>query len=448
MENKPTIWRTTRQLAIPSENWWPGIAVIAGTLFGVIVGWSTWVLPMPTYPTWLLLAAPLAGLVILLVGLLNYDLLVLAAFSTVGFVWFEPAPFDLLLVVVLGLGLLTGRLRWPSSEKSILVHAGLWGLVVTNILSAVVAVPIRGNLRFLGITLYSLALFCFVRMYVTDRHSARMVLTGYLVSALVNVLAVIMNLAGLNTGIPLVRFSIRASGFFQDPNVYGPFVLVAALWVADQVVQRSFSFTRTGPLLLLTGLLGAGAVLSLSRAVWINLAFSGLVYFAFLLRRASRADVARFCILAAVVLLIAILTLQFWGLDEIMSGRWKLYGYDEVRFSIQRQGIVAGLTHPIGVGPGGWANTHSLYVRTLAEHGVLGLISLGLLIGGLVIPLARRAWQEPPKRVILRDPILVASIGGQLVNSVVIDSIHWRHFWILLGLAWSALEMRAGQEER
>jgi hypothetical protein len=50
--------------------------------------------------------------------------------------------------------------------------------------------------------------------------------------------------------------------------------------------------------------------------------------------------------------------------------------------------------------------------------------------------------------VILRDQILVASIGGQLVNSVVIDSIHWRHFWILLGLAWSALEMRAGQEER
>ena len=448
MSHRPCMWDEHRPAGSFSANRWLGITLAAGALFGMIAGWATWLLPLGGYPAWLLLAAPLTGMVILLIGLVNYDLLVLLTFSTVGFVWFEPAPFDMLLVVVLALGLFTGRLRWPTSRKGALVHIGLWGLVVTNILSAVVLVPILPNLLFLGITLYVLALFCFVRMYVIDQDAARAVLTGYLVSAVANVVVTILGLSGFTIPLPVVRFSIRGAGFFEDPNVYGPFVLVAALWVADQIVQHPFSFARTVPQLLLTGLLGAGAMLSLSRAVWINLGFGGLLYLALLLRRASRDEVARFSILAVVVLLIAVFTLQSWGLGEVMSRRWTFYGYDEARFSIQRRGIVAAFTHPIGVGPGGWPNTHSLYVRTLAEHGVLGLASLVLLIGGLMLPLVRRAWQGGAAKGILPDRLLVATIAGQLVNSVVIDSIHWRHLWILLGLAWSALETSVGQEDR
>jgi hypothetical protein len=386
-------------------------------------------------------------MVILFVGLLNYDLLVLTAFSTVGLVWFEPAPFDVLLVLVLGLGLLNGRLRWPSSKRSVLVHIGLWGLVVINLLSGVVLVPMR-NLRFLAITLYVLALFCFVRMYVVDRHSARTVLTGYLASAVLNVLAVFLGLAGVNLPIPVVRFSTRGAGFFKDPNVYGPFVLLAALWVADQFINRSLSMARTGALLLLTGLLGAGAMLSMSRAVWINLAFSGLLYVAFLLRRAPGTDTARFSVLVVTVVLIALLALELSGLDQVVRRPWDVYDYDYRRLAIQKRGIEAALTHPIGVGPGGWPNAHSLYVRTLAEHGVLGLGSLALLIGGLAFPLAHRAWEERHNEGLLSSAVLVASIGGQLINSLVIDSIHWRHLWILLGLAWSALETQAVQEKR
>ncbi|MGC9336220.1 MAG: hypothetical protein ACP5JJ_18925 [Anaerolineae bacterium] len=442
MTTKPCIHSPARHWTIS------GIAILAGALLGTAAGWATWQLPPTAYPTWLFIAAPLVGMVILLIGVLNYDLLALIAFSTVGFVWFEPAPFDVLLVVLLGLGLLTGRLRWPSSKRSTLVHIGLWGLVVTNLLSGVVLVPIHRNLRFLAITLYVLALFCFVRMYVVDRHSARTVLTGYLVSAVLNVMAVLLGLAGADIPIPVVRFSIRGAGFFKDPNVYGPFVLLAALWVADQYIRRSWSVTRAGALLLLTGLLGAGAMLSMSRAVWINLAFSGLLYGALMLRRAPRTDTARLSVLALVVVLLALVALQFWGLDQVLWRPWKLYDYDYPRFAIQRRGIVAALTLPIGVGPGGWPNAHSLYVRTLAEHGVLGLASLGLLVGALVIPLAHHAWHKRPNEGILSIAVLVASIGGQLINSLVIDSIHWRHLWILLGLAWSALETEAFREKR
>ena len=84
-------------------------------------------------------------------------------------------------------------------------------------------------------------------------------------------------------------------------------------------------------------------------------------------------------------------------------------------------------------------------MRTLAEHGVLGLTALGLLIGGLVLPLARRALREPARNQVLPDRVLLACIGGQLVNSLVIDSIHWRHLWVVFGLAWASLETPRGE---
>jgi len=421
------------------------LAVVVSAIFSPVAGWAVWKLTSDSYPVWLTLAASLVGLIVVLIGLLNYDLLVLTTFCLIGFVRVEPAPFDLLMVVLLGVGLLTGRLRWPSSKQGTVVQIGLWGLTVTNLLSTVGVVPIYDSLRFLSITLYLLALFCFVRMYAIEPHAVRIVLVGYLMSAVINTLAVVSGFLGVSMPVPVVAFSIRGIGFFKDPNVYAPFVIVAALWIGDQAVQRSFSFTRTGPLLLLVGLLGAGATLSLSRAAWINLAFGGFLYFVFLLRGAPRTHIARALVLAMAVILAAMLVVQFLGLGDVIARRARLQSYDEMRFSIQRSGLLAGLYHPLGVGPGGWRNAHSLYVRTLAEHGVLGLTALGLLIGGLVVPLARRALREPARDQVLPDRVLLACIGGQLVNSLVIDSIHWRHLWVVLGLAWASLETPRGK---
>jgi O-antigen ligase len=379
-------------------------------------------------------------LVIVLVSLINYDLLVLATFCLIGFVRFEPAPFDVLLIVLLGMGLLTGRLRWPSSKEGATVQIGLWGLTLTNVLSTVGVVPIYHSLRFLSITLYLLVLFCFVRMYTTEPRAMRMVLVGYLVSAAVNGLAAILSFLGISMPISVVYYSIRGIGFFKDPNVYGAFVVLAPLWCADQAIRRPPSLIRTMPLLLLVGLLGIAAMLSQSRAVWVNLAFSGLVYLLLLLRRGSLIHIVRFFVLAMAALLTAILVLRFLGLGDVFIRRSQSHGYDESRFNIQGRGALAGLSHPIGVGPGGWPNAHSLYVRTLAEHGILGLAALGLLIGGLVVPLTQRTLREPIKNQVLPDPVVLAWIGGQLVNSLVIDSIHWRHLWTVLGLAWASLE--------
>jgi O-antigen ligase len=88
------------------------------------------------------------------------------------------------------------------------------------------------------------------------------------------------------------------------------------------------------------------------------------------------------------------------------------------------------------VGPGVWDNAHSLYARTLAEHGILGFASILLLILTLVIGTFCQALQETKKPYGLSAKVVLACLVGLVLNSAVIDTIHWRHFWLVLALAW------------
>jgi hypothetical protein len=264
----------------------------------------------------------------------------------------------------------------------------------------------------------------------------RYILIGYVTSALITAVLVVSGFLGFSFPIPVLAFGVRGIGFFKDPNVYGPFGVVAALWVADQVVRGKWSFNRTALMLVMMTVLAAAAVLSLSRAAWLNMALAGGVYFLLMLRGTGRTHLSRFIALGFAALVVGLMVFQFLGLGEAVASRSGYHAYDEERFDTQWRGLLAGLSNPLGVGPGGWPTAHSLYAKTLAEHGVLGVSALALLIAALVVPLAQRALREPTANTLLPAALLLALIAGQLVNSFVIDSIHWRHFWLLLGLAW------------
>ena len=447
MSARPRFADSTRQGAVVTTLLVASLAVLASALFGAAFSWETWQLSSRGFPVSLALAAPVAGLLVLLLGFLNYDWLVLLTFSIIGFVRFEPAPFDLLFFVMLAIGLLNGRLRWHSSRYDSVVLIGLWAFIAINILSTAGVVPIGHSLRFLAITLYMLVLFVFIRMYAVEPRAMRYLLVGYTMSALITAVLVVLSFIGFSFPIPVLAFGIRSVGFFKDPNVYGPFGVVAALWVADQVVRGKWSFNRTAPLLFIMTVLGAAAVLSLSRGAWLNMALAGGLYFVLMLRGSGRAHFSRFLTLGIAVLVVGVLVFQFLGLGDAVASRSGYHAYDEERFDTQWRGLLAGLSYPFGVGPGGWPTAHSLYAKTLAEHGVLGVTALAVLIGALVVPLAQRALQEPAANTVLPAALLLALIVGQLANSFVIDTIHWRHFWMLLGLAWALLAFQESEEK-
>ena len=98
-------------------------------------------------------------------------------------------------------------------------------------------------------------------------------------------------------------------------------------------------------------------------------------------RRAGRLLVL---IMIAGGLLLAIFSAL--GSVKFLDERAALQQYDTERFSAQRTGIDLATQKPLGIGPGQFEvvsplSTHSIYVRILAEQGVLGfMVVLALLL--------------------------------------------------------------------
>jgi O-antigen ligase len=92
--------------------------------------------------------------------------------------------------------------------------------------------------------------------------------------------------------------------------------------------------------------------------------------------------------------------------------------------------------------------THSLYLRVLAEQGWLGITALLMLIATIIVFLLRviRFPSSPFQRSLAT--IVLASLIAILANSFFIDTLHWRHFWLLLGLAWAIRESSVFVKEK
>ncbi len=386
-----------------------------------------------------LFAFALLGLwLILVLGAVKFDFMVLMAFCLFAFVRLEPAPSDLLFAALLLIGLLKGKLSAKALKNSSLIHFSLWAFLVANLFSLIGVRPLESSLRFLLITVYLMAFFYFVRMYVTSAQRMRNVILGYLISAAATVLLVGLGYLRVGHADELfLGWGIRAEGFFKDPNVFGPFLVPLVVLLLDEILRPRL-FPKYD-LLKLMGIVafGIGVFLSFSRGAWLNLAIALLVYF-LLLERVDRAKLtpAILALLLAVIVLAAILAQQE-GLREFLQERLSRQRYDVGRFAIQLGGLVAGVSNPAGVGPGNWSDAHSLYVRALAENGLLGLLSLLVFLLTIVVNLTKRAVREAEKPLGLSSKVLLASLLGTLANSFVIDTIHWRHLWLLLALSWA-----------
>jgi len=385
--------------------------------------------------------AALALLGLWLVSLLSaarFDLMVLVAFGLFAFVRLEPAPSDALFAILLAVGLLARKLSPRALEGSSLIHLSLWTFLAANLLSAIGARPLQPSLRFLAITVYLVAFFYFVRMYVTSASRMRNVLLGYLISAAATVLLVGLGYLGVGRADELfLGWGVRAQGFFKDPNVLGPFLVPLVVFLLDEILRPRLFPGRDLLKLMGVAAFSVGVFLTFSRGAWLNLGLALAAYFLLL----GRADRARLTPVVLALLLAGIVltgvVVQHEGLRGFFQERFSGQRYDAGRFARQLEGLAAATTHPAGLGPGNWSDAHSLYVRALAENGLLGFLSLLLFILTLVANLARRAAGEVEKPYGLSSKVLLASLSGTLANSFVIDTIHWRHLWLLLALSWA-----------
>lgn len=363
--------------------------------------------------------------------------------ATGAIVRIEPAPYDLLMVVTLGLGPL---LLWPSSRASLALPGLLAALLLlANGLSLVLAPDLGHSLRFFGVTAYLMASALLLAGWL-DRGGPpllRTILHAYALAALLGGAAAVAAYFGLVPGASLMLPKARLQGLFKDPNVFGAFMVPAVVLSVSRLTQA-----REGRLgwaaVFGVGLLSV--LLSYSRGAWINLAIALLTY-AGLRVAGGRVRPTLGTVLGAGVALALVGTLLVVVFDhpavrQMLELRVSAQDYDNDRFANQAAAMAMALDHPWGIGPGATEShfpisAHSLYVRAFVENGWLGLwATVGLLVASQlrVIWATLRARSAQTQRLLA---VVAAALVGAVVESAVIDTVHWRHLWLLLALAWA-----------
>jgi hypothetical protein len=360
------------------------------------------------------------------------------------YVTIEPAPFDV-AVGLLGFYLLvTRRLHIPGAAFVPMCLLGLFGLA--NLISLLMVRDLSTHYDFLAITFYLMVLWVFIVAAQGHRapSSTNAMLWGYSVAAGISAGIGIVAYLGLPGLYEIVVPKGRLYGFFKDANVFGAYLVPAAVFGLARLVGQA---TRHRFLWMLQVLACSGAVLlTFSRGAWGSILVAITIFFVLhtfgngLSRTWWRA-----MIIAPIVLVgTAILTYELLDVPavrEMFDLRFGLQSYDTLRFNNQQEVLSHALEHPMGLGPGATDRefvlaAHSVYIWALMETGILGFVSL---VGLMLASAARAIWLAVSARD-LQHRLLFATIAATLCamygEAAIIDVIHWRHFWLFMAFAW------------
>jgi O-antigen ligase len=434
------------QHSIPTFATWgnrariPIVPIALALLVGVAIGVAVYRFPLPSFG--LILAGGLGFTAIVAIAVARYDAAVMLGMCLLGVVNVEPAPPDLIFFVVITIAAVTGRVDVQRLPLIILVSLGTF--IALNVLSSVEIVDPGRAAIFFSITLYLAIFAIWLTSYVRSERAARIVLIGYLIACSVSV---VLALGALLAGFPgsdlFVFQETRARGLFKDANVFGPFMVPAALILIEEMLKPRLLKLATPLKAALLLLLTLGVIFSFSRAAWLNLGVGVAVLLAVLIMR--REGGTRLALVLAVVALAGVATagLVFaTGSDSFLEERASLQGYDSERFGAQEAGLRLAEERPVGIGPGQFESVvnysaHSTYVRIFAEQGLLGVLAIGVLIISTLVLAARNA-AFGRSAYGFGSAALLAAWLGLLVNSLFVDTLHWRHFWLVAALIWVA----------
>jgi O-antigen ligase len=363
------------------------------------------------------------------------------------FVMMEPSPNELFVAAGLLVILATG-VHLPRSAVPMIWL--LFGLNVGGVLSALPVFHKPHVPVFVIISLFLMAYAVFFLCLMSENTLRRLSLmrTAWIAGA---TLAALCGIAGyFNIGGTRDLFTLygsRAKGTFNDPNVFGPFLILPML----AIVQALLAGTTRRPVLESAALLvlTLGLFLSFSRAAWAHGALSLLLLVALMTVTTQsvrlRARIAT--LLVAGVFGLAVLIAALVSIDEVrdvLVQRASLnQEYDTRaggRFDNLRRAVDVILANPNGIGPHEFGrrfgeDPHNAFLHTFVAYGWLGGISyLCLVIATLWV-----GWRFVFARTVYQPALIVAVSTFTVLAAVglVIHSDHWRHFYLLVALIWA-----------
>ena len=375
------------------------------------------------------------------------DIMVGIWIFTGGMVLFEPSPYELSFLAVLPLALAAGIGLYRSTF-------GLFAILVAFTPFALIAAfqvrygTVTDALIFSLVTVFLLVTAYFVANYVAEATERRMriVIGAYTVVAVLSAIIGTLAYLGIMPGAEVFTRYGRAKAAFNDPNVYGPFLVLPAMYAMQRVLLSSGRTAIIAGIIYM--ILFVGVFASFSRAAWGHFAASSLivVMLCFWLESTAR-DKVRIMIMSLVgtgMLVIALAgLLSIPSVSSLFEQRAAGQNYDSGetgRFGRQGYAFELALDHPLGLGPGQFRNLrvieepHNVYVSVIHVYG-WGGAALYYLLVILTLWKGIAALTRPSPYRLMMIP-LVATFTMLVGESAIIDSDHWRHYYLVAGLIW------------
>ena len=362
-----------------------------------------------------------------------------------GFVIFEPAPYELFLALLIPGWLLLG-LPIPRAISPLVV------LMMLFIAGGVIAMTQAKNFStqptYYAVTAFLAFSSCFYASLIAqDRSRLDTIVSAWIAAAFFTTILGVIGYFGL-TGELFTKYG-RATGGFQDPNVFGPFLIFPfVVLVRRTLTQPLIKAIGSGMLALVVF---AGIFFSFSRATW------GLTFIAtmlvggllFVMERSFKARM-RFIALGAVgLVLIGILigaALSVPAVSALFDDRAHIeqnYNSGHLgRFQRHAIGFNMMLDRPLGIGALEFGrqfreDEHDIWLKTLTTYGWLGFASYLTLVLWTLAAAFPLVFRTSPLQPVIQIAYIV--FFGHILMATVIDIDHWRHLYLLLGILWGAI---------
>ena len=381
-------------------------------------------------------------------GIIGSILVTIGVFLS-GFVISEPAPYELFMAGLIGLWAIVG-LRISRGVAPLLILYVLFN--VGGMLSLTVMDDLAGGPMYIAVSLF-LALSSVFFAAIIEARPARLelIFRAWVASALITSLLGILGYFHAFPGAEAFTLYDRAKGAFQDPNVFGPFLIAPSLYLVHGLLAGRI---LAAPLKLIGLLiLALGVFLSFSRAAWALYLFCIVaLVFVKLLKERTGAFRLRILVLSlsavGLMILALIVALQFEKVSSLFTSRTQLVqDYDSGhlgRFERHRIGFLMAMERPLGIGPMVFSkmfpeDEHNIYLKSLTTYGWLGFLTYLTLIVWTLSAAFKVLLRDRPWQPFLM--IAFITIVGHSAIGFVIDTDHWRHFYLLMGVIWGCLAL-------
>jgi len=359
------------------------------------------------------------------------------------FVSIEPSPYEA-LVLILGIGLVGTGL--PMHVRHLPLIMLVYLLALGGLFSVMPVLHDSDATIYFVVSVYlGISAILFACLFSADIMRRLAALrSAYILAATFAALVGTLGYFDLIPSAGAMLENGRVKATFKDPNVFGPFLVLPLLLILMRLLRGriSLSYVAAGIIILL------GLFLSFSRGAWAHFVVSAGIMVVLLLatetsakRRANLFIGFAACAVVAVSIVLASLTTNV--VADMFAERAKLEQYYDVghegRFAGQLEGLREVWMHPNGVGPRQFGkergvDPHNVYINAFLSYGWIGGFAYVLLVLATLQQGLWTVWQRTPWQ-----PFLIAAYStfvGIAAEGLIVDTDHWRHFFLLVGLIW------------